>query len=98
MCRVADAEVVYAAFAARYHGALEPGDAIRWAEDPLATALDGSASPGHLLEERRRALCRAAVDPAVVDAFETAVADWDRELAIARAAMSPQPTAPAAST
>jgi len=86
---VADDEAV-TRFAARYAGALDPRDAVRWAVDPLAPALDGSPSPAALLEDRRRALYRTRPDAAEAARFAADAAAWDRELALARAALAEQ--------
>lgn len=89
MSEVADDEVL-AGFAARYAGALDPCDAARWAVDPLAPGRDGSPSPAALLEERRRALYRSRADPVEASRFAADAEAWERELALARAALAGQ--------
>ena len=86
MSEVADDEDV-ARFAGRYAGTLDPRNALRWAVDPFAPALDGSPSPGVLLEERRRALYRTRAAADEVARFTTDVDAWQRELALARDAL-----------
>ncbi|MGN6743340.1 MAG: hypothetical protein ACTHJL_08595 [Amnibacterium sp.] len=83
---VADADL--ARFAARYRGALDPRDALRWAVEPSAPSSDGSPSPAALLDARRRALYRAPADAAGAADFLAASAAWERELALARAALA----------
>jgi hypothetical protein len=97
---VADDEAV-ARFAGRYAGALDPRNAARWAVDPFAPAVDGSPSPGVLLEERRRALYRTRADADQVARFTADVGAWQRELALAREALEDrraEAAPPAAST
>ena len=69
-----------AAFSSRYRGRLAPADALRWARDPLAPSVDGSESPGLLLERRRQALYRGATDPAEAAAFRADAAAWEQAL------------------
>lgn len=81
-------DAALARFAARYAGTLDPRDAVRWAVDPFGPALDGSPSPGTLLEERRRSLYRSPAGPGEAARFTADAAAWDRELALARAALT----------
>ena len=80
-----------AGFTRRYRGSLHPRDAARWALDPTVPALDGSASPQVLLEARRRGLYRAPADVEEAARFAADAAAWDRELALARAALADGP-------
>ena len=84
-----------AAFSSRYRGRLAPADALRWARDPLAPSVDGSESPGLLLERRRQALYRGVADPAEAAAFRADAAAWEQDLALARAALEPIAILPA---
>jgi len=88
-------ELRLTAFTSRYRGHLAPADALAWARDPLAPALDGSDSPGLLLERRRQALYRDAADPAEAAGFRADADAWEQELALARGALAPPAILPA---
>ncbi|WP_297344132.1 hypothetical protein, partial [Amnibacterium sp.] len=97
MSEVADDDAV-ARFAGRYAGTLDPRNAVRWAVDPFAPAMDGSPSPAVLLEERRRALYRTRADADEVARFTADLDAWQRELSLARDALPDREAEPAPPT